>query len=188
MLKAHPGKADRLRNPGALRAAALLFVVFFSSSRNRPRRADGALPGGGLESGLFDQYDTDGYSLAVSRLPRSLWSFGFGYRRAFESRAPYRPELGGLALPPARDRDLYTRRLVRGSRTQVRSGPAPSSRHGEGPPYDPDRLSNQDPRACICLPSTTAWVSGALRDLLRRAGIPARTVQGILRSEPERTG
>jgi transglutaminase-like putative cysteine protease len=51
--------------------------------------------------------------------------------------------------------------------------------------YDPDRLRNQDPAAVFS--TRRAYCVGFAElavDLLRRVGISARTVQGVLRTDP----
>jgi hypothetical protein len=87
--------------------------------------------------------------------------------------------------PSAPDRDAFARRLTSGSRTQAEAvrrllvGIASEVR------YDPDRLRLQDPSAVFA--SRRAYCVGFAElavDLLRRSGIPARTVQGVLHAEP----
>lgn len=136
---------------------------------------------------LFDQYDNDGYSLSVSPEPDGSIELRVRVSDSpLESDAPFptifRPE---ASLPAAAERDAFARRLTTGSRTQAQAvrllllGIAAQVR------YDPDRLRRQDPAAVFA--SRRAYCVGLAElavDLLRRVGVPARTVQGILRAEP----
>ena len=140
---------------------------------------------------LFDQYDNDGYSLSV--LPRPDGSAELRVRVSdspLESGAPFPtgfpPE---TSLPPSPERDAFARRLTLGSRTETDAvqrlllGVAALVR------YDPDRSRRQDPAAVFA--SRRAYCVGFAElavDLLRRVGIPSRTVQGILRSAPGSPG
>ncbi len=136
---------------------------------------------------LFDQYDNDGYSLSVSREGDGSTEIRVRVSDSpLESAAPFptsfRPE---ASLPAAPERDTFARRLTADSRTQAEAvrrlllGIAAQVR------YDPDRLRRQDPAAVFA--SRRAYCVGFAElavDLLRRIGISARTVQGILRTEP----
>ena len=102
------------------------------------------------------------------------------------SRAPFpAPGKRDESLPPAPDRDAFAANLAAESRTQqdavrrVLLGLAAQVR------YDPDRLRRQDPSAVFA--SRRAYCVGFSElavDLLRRAGLAARTVQGVLRTRP----
>jgi transglutaminase-like putative cysteine protease len=142
---------------------------------------------GGEDVRLFDQYDNDGYSLSVSPEPDGSIELRVRVSDSpLESDAPFptgfRPE---TSLPVAPERDAFARSLTTGCRTQTEAvrrlllGIAAQVR------YDPDRLRRQDPAAVFA--SRRAYCVGLAElavDLLRRVGIPARTVQGILRAEP----
>jgi transglutaminase-like putative cysteine protease len=141
----------------------------------------------GADAHLFDQYDNDGYSLAA--LARPDGSLELTVRvsdEPLESRAPFPTGLAADAtLTAAADRDEFARTLVRGGRTEAEAvrrvllGIASEVR------YDPDRLRNQDPAAVFA--SRRAHCVGFAElavDLLRRIGVRARTVQGVLRTEP----
>ncbi len=145
----------------------------------------------GRDAGLFDQYDNDGYSLQVStaadgsaelrvRVSDAPLSSSAGFPTA--SRA--RPE-----PPSARDRDAFVRGLTAQARTQAAAVRAVLVGLLSKVSYDPDRLRRQDPSAVFA--SGRAYCVGFSElavDLLRRAGISARTVQGILRTEPGSDG
>ncbi len=141
----------------------------------------------GFDGRLFDQYDNDGYSLTVrTEADGSLTLSVRVSDGPLDSAAPFptgqRPEPTPVAAP---DRDAFARSLTSGSRTQQEAvrrillGLAGEVR------YDGDRLRLQDPFAVFA--SRRAYCVGFSElavDLLRRAGISARTVQGVLHSEP----
>ena len=140
----------------------------------------------GTDARLFDQYDNDGYSMAVVAMEGSLELRVRVSDAPLESSAPFptgaRRE---TTLPPAPDRDAFAARLAQGSRTaaeavrRVLVGVASEIR------YDPDRLRNQEPAAVFG--SKRAYCVGFSElavDLLRRLSIRARTVQGVLRADP----
>ena len=145
----------------------------------------------GAEAGLFDQYDNDGYSLAVARAADGSLELSVRVSGApLSSRAPF--PTGAPAeepLPEAPERDAYARSLVEGVSTEaaaverILEGVATTVR------YDADRSRKQDPASVFT--SKRAHCVGFAElsvDLLRRAGIPARTVQGILRTKPDTDG
>jgi len=145
----------------------------------------------GASAGIFDQYDNDGYSLGVSPLPdgtlelRVRVSGGpLGSRAAYPTGAPRDP-----TLPASPERDAYALALVGDARTQalaverILAGIASTVR------YDADRGRKQDPASVFA--SRRAHCVGLAElavDLLRRAGIGARTVQGVLRARPGTEG
>ena len=140
----------------------------------------------GPDARLFDQYDNDGYSLAVA--PRADGTLELVVRVSggpLESRAPF-PVAGPRdgALPASPERDAFARALAEGATTQpqaveqILAGVASALR------YDPDRSRRQDPASVFA--SRRAHCVGYSElavDLLRRVGISARTVQGILRAK-----
>ena len=141
----------------------------------------------GADARLFDQYDDDGYSLEVAPLPGGSIALTVRVSDApLASAAPFPPpSRPGSAPPPAPDRDAFSRRLVSGSRTQQEAVRRLLADIAAEVRYDADRLRRQDPAAVFA--SRRAYCVGFADlavDLLSRAGIAARTVQGILRSEP----
>jgi transglutaminase-like putative cysteine protease len=141
----------------------------------------------GAQAGLFDQYDNDGYSLAA--VPASDGSLELRVRVSdapLESRAPFPTGAPrDASLPPAPDRDAFAAELARGSTTEADAVRRVLLGIARGVQYDPDRLRNQDPAAVFA--SRRAYCVGFAElavDLLRRVAIPARTVQGILRTDP----
>jgi transglutaminase-like putative cysteine protease len=145
----------------------------------------------GPDAGLFDQYDNDGYSLSVAPAADGQLELTVRVSDApLRSRSPYPTAFArDTALAPAPDRDDLAGRLASGAPLQadaverVLLGVAGLIR------YDPDRQRRQDPSAVLA--SRRAHCVGFAElavDLLRRVGIPARTVQGILRLPREKEG
>ena len=141
---------------------------------------------GGAQAGLFDHYDNDGYSLAVSASPDGSVELRV---RVFDApldsaaRLPVGKAPDG-ALPPAADRDAFARERAKGSASQAEAVRRVLLAVAGEVRYDPDRLRNQDPAAVFA--SRRAYCVGLAElsvDLLRRIGISARTVQGILRTD-----
>lgn len=141
----------------------------------------------GTDARLFDQYDNDGYSLEVkaARDGSAVLSVRVS-DGPLDSSAPFSPaHSGDAALTPAPDRDVFVRRLTSGSGTQAEAVRRLLIGIAAEILYDPDRLRLQDPAAVFA--SRRAYCVGFAElavDLLRRSGISARTVQGILRTEP----
>jgi hypothetical protein len=140
----------------------------------------------GSDAGLFDQYDNDGYSLSVA--PRGDGSLELSVRVSggpLESRAPY-PSAAGRdpALAASPERDAFARTLAGDAATQAEAVERILSGVASAIRYDSDRSRRQDPTSVFA--SRLAHCVGFSElavDLLRRAGISARTVQGILRSD-----
>jgi transglutaminase-like putative cysteine protease len=167
----------------ALAALALAFCA--ASAAGGDQRA--VYRASGADARLFDQYDNDGYSLEVRAEPDGSATLSVRVSDGpLDSGAPFPPAgRRESALSAAPDRDAFARRLAEGSRTQqdavrrILMGVAAEVR------YDPDRLRLQDPAAVFA--SRRAYCVGFAElavDLLRRAGISARTVQGVLRAAP----
>lgn len=174
------------RGVAATAVLAVLALAVGSRSVSAGEQA-AAYRASGSDKRLFDQYDNDGYSLAVSSAPDGSLELRVRVSDApLESRAPFPTTLPREdALLPAPDRDAFARTLAEGSPTQAEAvrrvllGIAAQIR------YDPDRLRKQDPAAVFS--TRRAYCVGFAElavDLLRRLRIRARTVQGILRTEP----
>lgn len=141
----------------------------------------------GADATLFDQYDNDGYSMTVAAAADGAVELLVRVSDApLASTAPFpTARAADAALPASPERDLWASQLSAGSRRQVEAverillGIAAAVR------YDPDRSLRQDPegvwrsRRAHCVGFAELAV-----DLLRRAGISARTVQGVLRTPP----
>ena len=169
------------------RFAALLLLVWpaslvSGSEQTAVYRAVGA------DTGLFDQYDNDGYSLAVSALPDGSLALKVRVSDAFLATAAPFPKgfrRDASALPEAPERDLFAQKLTRGARTEEEAVRRVLVGLRSNLAYDPDRLRRQDPGAVFS--SRRAYCVGFAElavDLLRRVGVSARTVQGILRTDP----
>jgi transglutaminase-like putative cysteine protease len=143
----------------------------------------------GRDVALFDQLDVDGYSLEA--VPQAA-----GVRLVVRAGAPRVPsralravEAVGAPPAPAPDRDRLALSLVSGRRFQSEAAAAVLDWVHRSVAYDPDRSLPQDPAAVFA--SRRAYCVGFAElsvDLLRRAGIPAATVQGVLVSGPDAPG
>ncbi len=140
---------------------------------------------------FFDQYDNDGYSLAVSTAPGGSVELSVRVSDSpLETRAPYPTGLPrDPALPRAADRDAFADRLVSGAATQASAVERILAGLAAFVRYDPDRIRRQDPSAVFVeRRASCVGLSELAVDLLRRSGIRARTVQGVLRAEPGTPG
>ena len=144
----------------------------------------------GRDAGLFDHYDVDGYSLEAR--PEKG-----GLRLTVRARPDPAPSLSSFPasrrpiadLPPAPDRDALVARLTRGRRLESEAAHAILGWISLEIAYDPDRTLPQAPAAVFA--SRRAYCVGFAEltvDLLRRAGIEAATVQGVLVSGPSAPG
>jgi transglutaminase-like putative cysteine protease len=140
----------------------------------------------GNDSRLFEQYDNDGYSLEVAALPDGGLDLEVRVSDApLSSAAPFptgasREE----SLPPAPDRDAFAKRAAEGSRTLEEAVRRILLAVASELVYDADHARRQDPAAVFA--SRRAYCVGFAElsvDLLRRAGVTARTVQGVLRTD-----
>jgi transglutaminase-like putative cysteine protease len=140
----------------------------------------------GGEPGLFDQYDNDGYSLGVARGADGTLELSVRVSGApLRSRAPFPTgATRDASLTAAPDRDAYAAGLVAGAKTEADAverilvGIASIVR------YDADRSRRQDPASVFAARRAHCVGFAELAvDLLRRVGVPARTVQGILRGK-----
>ncbi|HET9795812.1 MAG TPA: transglutaminase-like domain-containing protein [Thermoanaerobaculia bacterium] len=175
-------------------AAAAAAFAATASAVAVPRAA--AAPGGtavyfarGRDASLFDQFDVDGYSLQAfpERSGVRLVVKASGSRPA--SRAPRAAELAGPAPAPSAERDRVAGELAGGKRLQRDAVRAILDWIRTSIVYDPDRGLPQDPAAVFV--SRRAYCVGFAElavDLLRRAGIPAATVQGVLVTEASAPG
>jgi transglutaminase-like putative cysteine protease len=140
----------------------------------------------GKDSRLFEQYDNDGYSLEVAAGPDGGLDLAVRVSDApLASSAPFPTGVArDASLPPAPDRDAFAKRAVEGSRTLEEAVRRILLAVASEVAYDADHTRRQDPAAVFA--SRRAYCVGFAElsvDLLRRAGITARTVQGILRTE-----
>jgi len=136
---------------------------------------------------LFDQYDNDGYSLAVLPMPSGAVELVVTVSDSpLVSRAPYPTGLvRDPALTAAPARDAFVDRLVGGATTQAAAVERLLAGLASHVRYDPDRVRSQDPAAVFREKrANCVGLSELAVDLLRRAAIRARTVQGVLKGEP----
>jgi len=172
------------------RAVALVVALAAAASRCAAADELAVYRAGGPDAALFDQYDNDGYSLAVSRAADGSLSLTVRVSAApLQSRAPFPPRAPEPGPPPSDERDAWAAAHAAGARTQAQAVERILSGIASEIRYDPDRDRRQDPSAVFA--SRRAHCVGFAElavDLLRRAGISARTVQGILRTPTNAVG
>ena len=147
--------------------------------------------GEGDAARLFDQFDNDGYSLAVSAGPAGSVELSVRVSDApLASRAPFPTGLPrDPSLPRAPERDAFVESSVRGATTEGVAVERILGALAATVRYDPDRVRRQDPTAVFAEKrANCVGLSELAVDLLRRAGIRARTVQGVLKTEPGTPG
>jgi transglutaminase-like putative cysteine protease len=147
--------------------------------------------GEGEAARLFDQFDNDGYSLAVSAGPSgSVELFVRVSDSPLASRAPFPTGLPrDRALPHAPERDAFAGSSAQGAATEAVAVERILAALAALVRYDPDRVRRQDPSAVFAeRRANCVGLSELAVDLLRRAGIRARTVQGVLKSDPGTPG
>ncbi len=179
------------------RISAAAAVALFAASAPafvspRPAAASGATAvyfARGRDASLFDQVDVDGYSLQAfpERSGVRLVVRASGGRPA--SRAPREASPEGTPPPSSPERDRLARDLASGKRFQREAVRAILGWIRASIVYDPDRALPQDPSAVFA--SRRAYCVGFAEltvDLLRRAGIPAATVQGVLVTDASAPG
>jgi len=171
---------------GARRTAAALFLAASAAlARGGEERAVYLAEGEDVR--LFDQYDNDGYSLEVK--PAAGGSVALTVRVSDSPLASAAPFPTGQpreeALPGAPDRDAFASSAVAGSVRQADAVSRLLVMLASRLRYDPDRSRPQDP-GVVFLSGQADCVGFAelAVDLLRRIGIRARTVQGIVRTGP----
>jgi transglutaminase-like putative cysteine protease len=173
-----------------VRETVLVFLIGLSAGAVSGQQA-AVYRASGADARLFDQYDNDGFSLEVGT--GATGSVELRVRVSdspLASAAPF-PPLSRIEPPPpdAPDRDAFARNLAAGSLRQSDAVRRILLGLVSRIAYDPDRLRRQDPAAVFA--SGRAYCVGFAElavDLLRRAGISARTVQGILRTDPGADG
>jgi transglutaminase-like putative cysteine protease len=140
---------------------------------------------------LFDQFDNDGYSLTVSAGPSGSVELSVRVSDSpLASRAPFPTGLPrDRALPHAPERDAFAESSARGAATEAVAVERILAALAALVRYDPDRVRRQDPSAAFVEKrANCVGLSELAVDLLRRAGIRARTVQGVLKSDPGTSG
>jgi transglutaminase-like putative cysteine protease len=162
------------KRTGVLVAAAILVSTMASGAQTAVYLVEGR------GSALFDQFDVDGYSLAA--VPgRHGVVLTVRASTPSVSRTKFPAGKPDPYLPAAPDRDRLVRELTGGARLESAAVEAVVSWISGNVRYDPDRTLGQDPssvfatRRAFCVGFAELTV-----DLLRRAGIRAATVQGVL--------
>ncbi len=174
------------------RTRAILLAAAVSASAGLARADELAVyRASGAEEGLFDQYDNDGYSLGVERGSDGTLELSVRVSGApLSSRAPFptgAPRDPSLTVSP--ERDAYARTLAGDAGTEAQAVERILAGIASSVRYDADRGRKQDPGSVFA--SKRAHCVGFSElavDLLRRVGITARTVQGILRTTPGTEG
>ena len=141
----------------------------------------------GTDVRLLDQYDNDGYSLTVA--PTAAGSIELRVRvddAPLASAAPFPTgERRDPSLPPSPERDAFSASATRGCTRQSQAVSKLLVALARRVVYDSDRGRPQDPAAVFASGRADCVGFAELAvDLLRRSGIRARTVQGILSTGP----
>ena len=173
--------------PVFLAGALVIAVVSAAAGGEQVARYRGE----GEAARLFDQFDNDGYSLAVSAGPAGSVELSVRVSDSpLASRAPFPTGLPrDRALPHASDRDAFAESSARGAATQAAAVERILDALAARVRYDPDHVRRQDPSAVFAEKrANCVGLSELAVDLLRRAGIRARTVQGVLKTEPGTPG
>jgi transglutaminase-like putative cysteine protease len=134
---------------------------------------------------LFDHYDNDGYSLSVQAAAGGSIELRVRVSDApLQSAAPFPTgEARDPSLPRAPERDAFAREAAGDSRRQVDAVSRILVAVAARVRYDGQRGRPQDPAAVYASGRGDCVGFAELAvDLLRRVGIRARTVQGILRT------
>ena len=143
----------------------------------------------GHDAGLFDQYDVDGYSLQAFPERLGVRLVVRALPEGAESRSRFAAGRRPADLTASPERDRLARDLSSGKALEEDSTRAILGWVRSAIAYDPDRSRPQDPAAVFV--SRRAYCVGFAElsvDLLRRAGIVAETVQGVLVSGPTTPG
>ncbi len=166
-------------------AAAILALAAASAAPAAEERAVYLAEGEDVR--LFDHYDNDGYSLEVRAaragsvaLTVRVDDSPLGSSSPFPTGSP--PE---TALPPAPERDAFAGAAVAGSARQTEAVSKLLVALAARVRYDGDRTRPQSPADVFASGrGDCVGLSELAVDLLRRVGIRARTVQGIVRTGP----
>ncbi len=143
----------------------------------------------GRDASLFGQYDVNGYSMEAFPERAGVRLIVRTAPAGAERRLPYTPDRSGFRLPSAPERDALAAQLCRGKTVEGEVEGAILEWVSAEIEYDPDRGLPQDPVSVFA--SRRAHCVGFAElavDLLRRAGIAAETVQGILVADPSMPG
>ena len=143
----------------------------------------------GRDASLFGQYDVNGFSVEAFPERSGVKLVVRTEPSGPERRSLYAPDRSRFRLPIAPDRDALAASLSRGKTVEREVEKAILGWVSAEIAYDPDRRLPQDPVSVFG--SRRAYCVGFAElavDLLRRAGIAAETVQGILVADPSMPG
>jgi transglutaminase-like putative cysteine protease len=175
-----------------VRIRATLFAAAWAALAAASRADELAIyRASGADAGLFDQYDNDGYSMAVT--PREGGELELSVRVSampLASRAPFPTGVApDASLARSAERDAFARTLAGDAATQAQAVERILAGVASYVRYDTDRSRRQDPASVFASRrGHCVGISELAVDLLRRAGISARTVQGVLRTKPASEG
>jgi transglutaminase-like putative cysteine protease len=174
-----------VRPRGTLRLAAALLAAMLPAAAAPAAEERAVYLAEGEDVRLFDHYDNDGYSLEVR--PAAAGSVSLTVRvsdsplvsaAVFPTGNP--PE---AAVPKAPDRDAFAAAAAQGSARQGEAVSRLLVALAARVRYDADRERPQDPSSVFASGrADCVGFSELAVDLLRRVGIRARTVQGIVRT------
>lgn len=143
----------------------------------------------GRDAALFDQYDVDGYSVQAFPEKAGVRLVVRAQPEKSQSRSLFPGGPRPANLTPSPERDRIARELSSGAALEEDAARSIVGWVRREIAYDGDRGRPQDPAAVFL--SRRAYCVGFAElavDLLRRAGIPAETVQGVLVSPPSAPG
>ena len=143
----------------------------------------------GRDAALFGRYDVNGFSVRTAPAQFGVRVVVRARRGEADSRTSYAPNPGAFRVPAAPDRDTLVANLSRGKSVEAEVERAILDWVSSEIEYDPDRERPQDPVSVFA--SRRAYCVGFAElavDLLRRAAIPAETVQGVLVADPSTPG
>lgn len=164
-------------------ACAALLVAFPAGAETAVYLAHGR------DASLFGQYDVNGFSVEAFPGRSGVRLVVRSGPAKPEGGALYAPNRSGFLLPPAPERDALAALLCRGKTVEGEVERAILGWVSTEIEYDRDRSLPQDPVSVFA--SRRAYCVGFAElavDLLRRAGIAAETVQGILVADPSTPG
>ncbi|MGH9441213.1 MAG: transglutaminase-like domain-containing protein [Thermoanaerobaculia bacterium] len=143
----------------------------------------------GRDAALFGRYDVNGFSMEAFPERSGVKLIVRSVPVKTARLAVYAPDRSTFRLPPAPERDALAARLSRGKTVEGAVEKAILDWVASEVSYDADRSLPQDPVSVFA--SRKAYCVGFAElavDLLRRAGIAAETVQGVLMADRSMPG
>jgi transglutaminase-like putative cysteine protease len=170
---------------------AVSVVLFVAAALGRSAGAETSVyVASGRDAGLFDQYDIDGFSLEALPAAPGLRIIVRADAETSPSRARFQAAAAPSGAPaPSAERDALARSLVNGAELERQAVDRILDWISSAIRYDPDQRRPQDPASVFRTRRATCVGYAELAvDLLRRVGIVAATVQGILVGDPGTPG